>query len=140
MRVLDIGGGWGGVTQYCGTRDIHVTALNMMEDSYELISCLIRESNLPGKVFLRDFLNYTLTDSYDHAVMFGVIEHISNYREFSSRVWEILKPGGRLYLDGSAAVKKYAVSTFTREYIWTGTHTYMTVKMLLLRYSTTVSN
>lgn len=128
MRLLDIGGGWGGVTQYCGARGIHVTTLTIAKDSHEFISRLIKERNLPGEVILEDFLDHEPTAPYDHAVMFGVIEHIPNYRRFAKRVWKILKPGGRIYLDGSAAIEKFDVSSFTRDYIWHGTHTYMTVQ------------
>ncbi|KAH8660603.1 S-adenosyl-L-methionine-dependent methyltransferase [Xylariales sp. PMI_506] len=128
MRLLDIGGGWGGVTQYCGARGIHVTTLTIAPDSARFIRRLIEENNLPGEVFQEDFLQHRPVEPYDHAVIYGVIEHIPNYRRFSSSVWNVLKPGGRLYLDGSAAVEKFAVSSFTRDYVWRGTHTYMTVQ------------
>lgn len=128
MRLLDIGGGWGGVTQYCGARGVHVTTLTIAPDSARFIQRLIEDKNLPGQVFLQDFLNHQPEEPYDHAVMYGVIEHIPNYRRFARTVWNLLKPGGRLYLDGSAAVEKYAVSSFTRDYIWRGTHTFMTLQ------------
>lgn len=128
MRLLDIGGGWGGVTQYCGARGVHVTTLTLTYDSARYIQRLITENDLPGEVYVQDFLTYRPEEPYDHAVMYGVIEHIPDYRKFSRRVWDVLKPGGRLYLDGSAAVEKFAVSSFTRDYIWRGTHTFMTVQ------------
>ena len=128
MRLLDIGGGWGGVTQYCGARGIHVTSLTIAKDSEKFISGLIAKHNLPGEVLLQDFLEYEPDEPYDHVVMYGVIEHIPNYRRFASQLWKVLKPGGRIYLDGSAAVEKFAVSSFTRNYIWRGTHTFMTVQ------------
>jgi cyclopropane-fatty-acyl-phospholipid synthase len=80
---------------------------------------------------LEDFLNHKSMEPYDHAVMFGVIEHIPNYRKFARCAWAVLKPGGRIYLDGSAAVEKFAVSSFTRDYVWRGTHTYMTIQDVL---------
>ncbi|KAH7382668.1 S-adenosyl-L-methionine-dependent methyltransferase [Phaeosphaeria sp. MPI-PUGE-AT-0046c] len=128
MRLLDIGGGWGGVTQYCSARGVHVTTLTLTRGSKDFIDQLIEERNLPGEVSVEDFLTYNPVEPYDHAVIFGVIEHIPNYRRFARKVWQVLKSGGKLYLDGSAAVEKFAVSSFTREYIWRGTHTYMTVQ------------
>ncbi|KAG9241316.1 S-adenosyl-L-methionine-dependent methyltransferase [Calycina marina] len=128
MRLLDIGGGWGGVTQYCGARGIHVTTLTIAEDSHKFITRLLGEQKLPGEVFLEDFLNHKPAEPYDHAVIYGVIEHIPNYRRFARSVWKILKPGGRLYLDGSAAIEKFAVSAWTRDYVWRGSHTFMTVQ------------
>lgn len=128
MRFLDIGGGWGGVTQYCCACGIHVTTLTIAKDSHKFISRLITENELDGEVFLEDFLNHRPVLPYDHAVMYGVIEHIPNYRRFARNIWKVLKPGGRLYLDGSAAVEKFSVSSFTRQYVWRGTHTYMTIQ------------
>lgn len=131
MRLLDIGGGWGGVTEYCGARGIHVTTLTIAKDSHKFISRLIEEKNLPGEVFLQDFLEHTPAEPYDHAVIYGVIEHLPNYRRFARSVWKVLKPGGRLYLDGSAAIEKFAVSSFTRDYVWRGTHTFFTLQDVL---------
>lgn len=131
MRLLDIGGGWGGVTQYCGARGVHVTTLTLAPDGARYVQRAIEENKLPGQVFLEDFLNHKPTELYDHVVILGVIEHIPNYRRFARQMWDMLKPGGRMYLDGSAAVEKFAVSSFTRDYIWRGTHTFMTLQDVL---------
>ncbi len=128
MRLLDIGGGWGGVTQYCGARGVHVTTLTMAEDSARYVRRLIDENDLPGEVFLQDFLDHRPTQPYDHAVIYGVIEHLPHYRRFAAQAWRVLKPGGRLYLDASAAIQKFSVSAFTRDYIWSGAHTFMTLQ------------
>lgn len=131
MRLLDIGGGWGGVTQYCGARGVHVTTLTLTADSARYIQRLITEKDLPGEIFLQDFFNHKPEKLYDHIVIYGVIEHIPNYRRFASHVWKMLAPGGKLYLDGSAAVTKYSTSAFTRDYIWGGTHTFFTLQDVL---------
>ncbi|KAK2594614.1 hypothetical protein QQS21_007651 [Conoideocrella luteorostrata] len=128
MRLLDIGGGWGGVTQYCSVRGVHVTTLTIAEPGALYIQQLMRDKGLSGEVILEDFFDHRPSQPYDHAVAFGTIEHMPDYRAYARKVWDILKPGGRLYLDGSAAVEKYAVSAFTRDYIWRGTHTFMTVQ------------
>jgi cyclopropane-fatty-acyl-phospholipid synthase len=125
MRLLDIGGGWGGVTEYCGQRGVHVTSLTLVEDSANYIRNLIKEKDLPGEVIVQDILQHRPDEPYDHAVIYGVIEHIPNYRQFCERVWRALKPGGRLYLDASAALEKFSVSAFTRHYTWRGHHTFL---------------
>lgn len=107
---------------------MHATTLTLTVDSARFIQRLISERNLPGEVFLQDFLNFKPEEQFDHIVIYGVIEHLPDYREFVRRVWDILKPGGRIYLDGSAAVTKFNVSSWTRDYIWRGTHTFMTVQ------------
>ncbi|MFD4322270.1 class I SAM-dependent methyltransferase [Streptomyces sp. NPDC058548] len=126
-RLLDIGGGWGGVTQYCGARGVHVTTLTLAEDSARFIGNLIADNDLPGEVTLQDFLDHQPEEPYDHVVIYGVIEHIPNYRAFAENAWRVLKPGGRLYLDASASIQKFAMSAVARDYIWTGTHTFMSL-------------
>lgn len=133
-RLLDLGGGWGGVTQYCGARGVHVTTLTLTADSARFIQRLISDNNLPGQVFVQDFLDHIPDEPYDHIVTFGVIEHLPDYRRFTSRVYDVLKPGGRIYLDGSAAVTKFAVSSWTRDYVWGGTHTFMTVQDVMAEF------
>lgn len=131
MRLLDIGGGWGGVSQYCGSRGVHVTALTLAEDSYRYISNLNTEQNLPCEVLLQDFLTYKPEQPFDAIVIYGVIEHIVNYKRFCKQVWNCLRPGGRLFLDGSASVVKYDVSSFARKYIWPGTHAFLCLQDLI---------
>jgi cyclopropane-fatty-acyl-phospholipid synthase len=130
MRLLDIGAGWGGVEQYCGERGVHVTGLTIAPDSHAYVSRLAAQRQLPVTVHLEDFLNHRPTAPYDAIVIYGVIEHIPNYRTFARRVWDCLKPGGRLYLDASASREKYSVSAFSRRYIWPGTHTFLCLQDL----------
>ena len=128
MRLLDIGGGWGGTTQYCGNRGVEVTSLTLVEESAAYIRRLIAERGIPGRVLVQDILDHRPTEPYDHAVIYGVIEHIPNYRTFCERVWAALKPGGRLYLDASATKQKFAVSPFTRQYTWPGHHSFLSLQ------------
>ncbi len=125
MRLLDIGAGWGGVEQYCGTRGVHVTGLTIAPDSHRYISRLIEEHDLPAEARLEDFLKHQPAAPYDAIVIYGVIEHLPNYRLFVQKVWECLRPGGRLYVDASASRQKYRVSGFSRTYVWPGTHTFL---------------
>jgi cyclopropane-fatty-acyl-phospholipid synthase len=128
MRLLDIGGGWGGTTQYCGNRGVEVTSLTLVEESAAYIRRLIAEQGIPGKVIVQDILDHRPSEPYDHAVIYGVIEHIPNYRTFCERVWSALKPGGRLYLDASATKQKFAVSPFTRQFTWPGHHSFLSLQ------------
>ena len=128
LRLLDIGGGWGGTTQYCGNRGVEVTSLTLVEESAAYIRRLIDDDGIPGAVIVQDILDHRPAEPYDHAVIYGVIEHIPNYRTFCERVWSALKPGGRLYLDASAAKQKFAVSPFTRQYTWPGHHSFLSLQ------------
>jgi len=128
MRLLDIGGGWGGVTEYCGARGVHVTSLTLMQESADYIRNLIRRQDLPGDVLLQDVLEHRPVQRYDHAVIYGVIEHVPNYRLFCRRLWDSLETGGRLYLDASAAIEKFDMSGFTHRRIWHGSHSFLALQ------------
>jgi cyclopropane-fatty-acyl-phospholipid synthase len=120
QRILDIGAGWGGLTEYCNKRGVHVISLTLSEDSKKYVSDRTHDDQ--SEVILEDLLNHHRREYYDAVVIFGVIEHIPTYGRFARRVWDALKPGRRLYLDASATKQKYAASAFTRRYTWRGAH------------------
>jgi cyclopropane fatty-acyl-phospholipid synthase-like methyltransferase len=134
MRLLDIGGGWGGVTRYCASRGVHVTSLTLAQDSYNYIRNILDSTGLAGEVRLQDFLEHRPERPYDAIVILGVIEHIPTYRRFCELVWEDLAPGGRIYMDASASHEKYEVGTFTRKYIWQGSHSFMCLQDIVQEF------
>jgi cyclopropane-fatty-acyl-phospholipid synthase len=127
MRLLDIGGGWGPATQYAGERGVEVTSLTLAADSERFIERLIAEKSLPCRVVRTDFLKFLPEKPFDAIVIFGVIEHIPQYRAFVDKVWQCLKPGGLMYLDASAARVKYRMSAAVRRTVWTATATYLSL-------------
>jgi cyclopropane-fatty-acyl-phospholipid synthase len=128
MRLLDVGGGWGGVAEYCGARGVEVTSLTLVEDSAVYIRELVAEKDLGAHVVVQDVLDYEPAEPFDHAVIYGVIEHIPNYARLSDRMWAAIKPGGRLYIDASAVKEKYAISPITRRYTWSGHHSFLVLQ------------
>ena len=133
MHLLDIGAGWGGTFQYCCPRGIRMTGITLFENSSSFVSDLIRHDHLQGSISLQDFLDFQPQQPFDAIVMYGVIEHIPDYRRFFARVRKCLKPGGRIYLDGAASKTKYSMSQFTREYTWQGAHSFMYLPELTQR-------
>ena len=131
MRLLDIGGGWGGLAAFGGEHGVHVTSLTLTHESADYIRRRTATLNVPADVLVEDILDHYPRRPYDHAVIFGVIEHIPNYRRFCERVWAALRPGGRLYLDASATREKYAASAFAREYTWHGPHSCLAVQDII---------
>jgi cyclopropane-fatty-acyl-phospholipid synthase len=125
MRLLDIGGGWGAVTRFCAPRGVEVTSLTLARNSYEHINGVLSDLKAPGQVLLEDFLAHRPREPYDAITILGVIEHIPAYRRYAQRVWDCLKPNGRLYMDASADKMKWDVSQFIRKYIYSGTHSNM---------------
>lgn len=119
-RILDIGAGWGGLVKYCHENGVRTTSLTLSETSAEYVCALNTDPD--SEVLVEDLLDHRRREFYDGVVIFGVIEHIPNYARFCRRVWDALKPGGRLYLDASATKEKYALSAFARRYTWQGAH------------------
>jgi cyclopropane-fatty-acyl-phospholipid synthase len=68
-----------------------------------------------------DFLAYDTRETYDAIVIMGVIEHLPQYGAVLRKFASLLKPGGRIFLDGSACTKKYELSSFMVKYIYGGT-------------------
>ena len=128
MRLLDVGGGWGGVAEYCSPRGVHVTALTLVKDSQAYIERLIAERALSADVRLQDVLDFETDEPYDHTVIYGVIEHLPNYARLFSRLWQATKPGGRVYFDASAVKEKFAISPVTRKYTWSGHHSFLSLQ------------
>ena len=132
MRLLDIGGGWGGVHEYCGPRGVSVTSLTIADDSLTYITALDKRLGLDHcAVKLEDFLVHKPAQPYDAVVIYGVIEHIPYYRRFCTQLWDCLKVGGRLYLDASASIQKFDASDFTRRYIWPGAHSFLCLQDII---------
>lgn len=125
MRLLDIGAGWGGTLEYFSPRGVKVTSLTTFQNSFDYVSELIRSKQLDAAIQLEDFLTYRPAEPFDAIVMYGVIEHIPEYRKFFEHAWSCLKPGGLMYLDGSATKEKYSLSQFARRYVWQGNHSCM---------------
>jgi cyclopropane-fatty-acyl-phospholipid synthase len=131
MHILDVGGGWGGLTEYCGARGVRVTSLTLSRESADYIERVIRRCAPGSEVLVQDLLDHQMRGRYDHAVIFGVIEHIPTYGAFCRRIWDALRPGGQLYLDASAVREKYMHSGFTRDFTWRGAHSCLALQDML---------
>ena len=97
-----------------------MTTLTLATESERFLASLFERENLPATVVRRHFLDYTSTARYDGIVNMGVTEHLPDYRTSLRRYAELLKPGGRVYLDALAMRRKQRVSTFLKKYIYPG--------------------
>ena len=67
----------------------------------------------------------------------GVIEHLPDYERVLRKFYRLLKPGGRVFLDGSAARKKYELSTFMVRHIYPGNHSFLVLDDFLHKMNKT---
>jgi cyclopropane-fatty-acyl-phospholipid synthase len=119
-RVLDIGGGWGAFVEYGGQHGLRVTSLTISEESRSFVQRLIDEQGLPCEIRREHFFAHRPDEPYDAIVNLGVTEHLPDYARTLASYRSLLKPGGRVYLDASAARRKNRVTTFFENQIFRG--------------------
>lgn len=119
-HILDIGGGWGAMTEYAGQRGIRVTSLTISRASESFITDLIGRQQLPARVVFEHLLAHRPAEPYDAIVNLGVTEHLPDYRGTLEKYLELLKPGRRVYLDASAGRVKHDTSAFLVKYLFPG--------------------
>lgn len=136
-RVLDVGGGWGTFTEHAGKQGIQVTSLTISHQSEAYIAELIKKQNLPCQVLFKNFMEYTSPEPYDAIVILGVMEHLPDYHAVLHQFQQLLKPGGRVYLDASAFREKYSKPTFVSRYIFPGDHSYFCLHEFLAEVAKT---
>ena len=122
-RVLDVGGGWGAFVEYAGQRGLQVTSLTISEESRRFVQGLIDEQGLPCEIRREHFFAHRPAAPYDAIVNLGVTEHLPDYARTLAAYRALLKPGGRVYLDASAARRKNRVTTFFENQIFRGNGT-----------------
>lgn len=124
-RVLDIGGGWGAFTEYAGRCGARVTSLTISESSKAFLDDLIARHDLDAEARLEHFYEHEPAEPYDAIVNLGVTEHLPDYARTLRHYRKLLKPGGRVYLDASAARERNAPSTFLERHIYRGNGTFL---------------
>jgi cyclopropane-fatty-acyl-phospholipid synthase len=119
QTVLDVGGGWGAFTEFAGRRGIHVTSLTISPASERYIQELILRAGLPCRVVRQHLMDHH-GGPYDAIVNLGVTEHLPDYRASLEKYRSLLRPGGRVCLDASAAREKHDLSEFFLRHIFPG--------------------
>ena len=102
-RVLDVGAGVGGPARYLAhTIGCHVTALELQPALHAIGADLTRRCGLEGRVthLCADALNHPLPPaSFDAVVSLLAILHIPDRPRLFSRLAQVLRRGGRCYLE-----------------------------------------
>ena len=93
MRVLDIGGGWGGFAKFAAERygvRVVATTISVAQAEHARASC----RGLPVEIRLQDYRETPATERYDAAVSIGMFEHVGhkNYRRYFEVVKRCLGP------------------------------------------------
>jgi cyclopropane-fatty-acyl-phospholipid synthase len=124
-HILDIGPGWGAWLEYASARGVKCTGITISQESADYLRKKAANLGYDWNIGLFDLLEYQSKDKFDAIVMMGVIEHLPQYDLVVEKFRALVRPGGRIFLDGSASEKKYDVAKFLVKYIYPGNHSYM---------------
>ena len=97
MRVLDIGCGWGGASQYIAER-YAVEVVGCTVSAQQASLARERCGHLPVKILLQDYR--TVSGSFDRILSVGMFEHVGykNYRTYMRTVARLLNDDGLFLL------------------------------------------
>ena len=124
-RVLEIGPGWGAFASHALPLGVDFVGLTISEVSQKFINEKYSEYRENFNILLHDFLEYEPDEKFDSIVIMGVIEHLPDYERVLKKFNHLLKPGGLVFLDGSASRIKYKLATFMVRHIYPGNHSFL---------------
>jgi cyclopropane-fatty-acyl-phospholipid synthase len=136
-RVLEIGPGWGAFASHALQTGVHFTGITNSEVSQSYLRSKLANFGDRFDILLTDFYAYEPQERFDAIVIMGVIEHLPDYERVLTKFQRLLKPGGRVFLDGSAAKKKYELSTFMVRHIYPGNHSFLVLDDFLNKLTKT---
>lgn len=121
MHLLEIGCGWGGMTRFCASRGVKVTAITLSRHQLAFTQNIIRENGYDAEAIYQDFFTFEPGRRFDAISCMGVIEDLSDYPRVMGRFTELLEPGARAYLDFAAGKVPFGTSSFITKHVWPGT-------------------
>ena len=124
-RVLEIGPGWGAFAGHALQAGARFTGITNSEVSQAYLKGKLANFGDNFDIVLTDFYDYQPKEKFDAIVIMGVIEHLPDYERVLKKFSELLKPGGRVFLDGSAWKTKYELSTFMVRHTYPGNHSFL---------------
>jgi cyclopropane-fatty-acyl-phospholipid synthase len=136
-HILEIGPGWGAWFEYASRRGVKCTGISISQTSIDYLNGRAKQLGHDWELINADLLAYETDRKYDAIVIMGVIEHLPDYKRVLDRFAGLLKPGGRVFLDGSACIKKYELSSFMVKYIYGGNHSFLVLDDFLNKLAQT---
>ena len=135
--VLEIGPGWGAFAGHALQAGVRFTGITNSEVSQSYLKGKLANFGDNFDIVFSDFYDYEPKEPFDSIVIMGVIEHLPDYERVLKKFYRLLKPGGRVFIDGSAAKKKYELSTFMVRHIYPGNHSFLVLDDFLNKLAKT---
>jgi len=130
-HILEIGPGWGAWFEYASARGVKCTGISISQESIDYLNGRAKVLGYDWTLIFSDLLEYQTDTRYDAIVIMGVIEHLPDYQRVLEKFASLVKPGGRIFLDGSAANRKFELSSFMVKHIYGGNHSFLVLPDLL---------
>ena len=107
--VLEVGLGYGSVSQRLAEHGAHLTALDIAEGPVAGVNHRLRQNGLTGKAVQGSILDAPFPDgSFDYVVSIGCFHHTGNLPLALSETVRLLRPGGR------ATIMTYSATSYLR--------------------------
>jgi len=136
-HILEVGPGWGAWFEYASPRGIKCTGISISKESIRFLTEKGKKLGYDWELIESDLFDYKPAIKYDAIVIMGVIEHLPDYLRVLEKFQTLVKPGGRIFLDGSACTKKYELSSFMVKYIYPGNHSFLVLDDFLNKLAKT---
>ena len=122
-RVLDIGGGWGGLALYLTERfDVDVSIVTLSEQQAKHARKICEQKKVSIHVCdYRDIPAFSSAGSFDKVTAIGLLEHVGhkNYQQFMKIVNHVLKTEGRcLFQTIYSPTEKILSNPWVRKHIF----------------------
>jgi SAM-dependent methyltransferase len=97
MRVLEIGLGYGTVSQKLAESGADYIGLDIAQGPVSMVSQRLVQNNLPGSVIQGSILEPQLPSAtFDYVIAIGCLHHTGNLKLAIEQCYSLLKPGGQL--------------------------------------------
>jgi cyclopropane-fatty-acyl-phospholipid synthase len=136
-RLLEVGPGWGAWLKYAARRGVECTGISISQKSIDYLKGEAKKLGVHWELIYADLLEYKTATKFDAVVIMGVIEHMPFYDRVLEKCMSVLKPGGRIFLDGVAFTKKYALASYIAKHIYPGNHSYLVLHDFLEKVART---
>jgi cyclopropane-fatty-acyl-phospholipid synthase len=110
-RVLDVGCGWGSFVIHAATRHgVNAVGITLSEHQAQLARERARDAGVADRVQFRVADYREVSDGpFDAIASIGMVEHVGEEQIdiYAQRLWNLLRPGGRLLNHGIAKLKDF---------------------------------
>lgn len=99
QRVLEVGLGYGTVSQYLAENRVQLTAVDIAAGPTVMVKHRLQQHSLPGSVMQHSILSPGLpSESFDAVVAIGALHHTGDLSRAIARCHDALRPGGVMLL------------------------------------------